>query len=56
MRQNYSGNKRRREEAKRKKQEEKRLKRLNRNAEVPAEQIPPVVPETPPQFPDEHGA
>lgn len=35
MRTNYSGNKRRKEEARRKKQEEKRMKRLNKGKETP---------------------
>jgi hypothetical protein len=39
MRVNYSGNKRKKEEARRKKQEEKREKRLNKNKtpETPSE-------------------
>jgi len=49
---NYSGNKKRREEANRKKQEEKRNKRLNKGKE-PNPQSPEVAaseqPETPPQ-------
>jgi hypothetical protein len=48
MRENYNGNKKRKEEARRKKQEEKRNKRQNKNKEVqvpetPAELIPPPV-------------
>ena len=44
MRENYSGNKRRREEAKRKKQEEKRAKRFNKTedaANQPPAEVPP---------------
>ncbi|MBP9865627.1 MAG: hypothetical protein KBC91_04395 [Candidatus Omnitrophica bacterium] len=52
MRINYSGNKKRREEANRKKQEEKRNKRLNKTKERDS-QSPEVAaadqPETPPQ-------
>ena len=36
MRENYGGNKRRKEEARRKKQEDKRNKRLNKNHAAPA--------------------
>jgi len=49
---NYSGNKKRREEANRKKQEEKRNKRLNKTKERDP-QLPEAAavdqPETPPQ-------
>ena len=52
MRINYSGNKKRREEANRKKQEEKRNKRLNKSKDRDP-QTPEVSaaeqPETPPQ-------
>lgn len=46
MRPNYSGNKKRREEANRKKQEEKRNKRLNKskNTQGETEQAPAEVP------------
>ena len=48
MRQNFSLNKKRREEAKKKKREEKRIKRLNQRAEDPSSA--PAIPteETPP--------
>ena len=36
MRQNYSGNRKRKEEARRKKQEEKRNKRLHKSENIPA--------------------
>ena len=50
MQPNYSGNKRRREEANRKKQEEKRNRRLNKN-KVDREDQPPALgtAEVPPQ-------
>jgi hypothetical protein len=35
MRQNYSGNKRKKEEARRKKQEDKRNRRLNKSKDTP---------------------
>ena len=44
MRQNYSGNKKRKEEARRKKQEEKRSKRLNKSQPVSGTE--PTPPET----------
>ncbi len=52
MRENYRGNKKRREEAHRKKQEEKRNKRLNKSktpALTPEAEINPVI--EPPTFP-----
>lgn len=53
MRQNYSGNKRKREESKRKKREEKRLRRLGKNGtdaavtENPFGNVLPPAGETP---------
>ena len=49
MRENFKGNKKRREESKRKKKEEKRNKRLNRKLGETAgpEMTSPVLPELP---------
>ena len=51
MKQNYSGNKKRREEAKRKKHEQKRLERLNRKAaaQLPSDNPGQDLPQAGPQ-------
>ena len=55
MRQNYKGDKRRKEELRKKKQEEKRNKRLQRTSSLPAG-IAPEGPSAPPvEQGQEHG-